>query len=67
MTGSSSASLPSTRPTTASTVTSSGASPPSATVAVRVSLEPSTGLSGRPVLSTSVITMLGHASSARRR
>ena len=65
--GSCNASLESTRPTTAWTATSSGRSPPSCTVAVRVSFEPSSGVSGSPVLSTSVTPIFGHACSTRRR
>ena len=44
-----------------------GFNPASATVAVRVSSEPSSGVSGSPVLSTSVIAIFGHASFARSR
>ncbi|CPB64741.1 Uncharacterised protein [Mycobacterium tuberculosis] len=67
MTGSISTSPASTLPSTPCTVTSFGLSPASRTVAVRVSWDPSSGVSGRPVLSTSAISILGHASSARRR
>jgi len=67
VTGSTSASPVSTLPTTAWTVTSSGRSPANWTVAVKVSFDPSTGVSGSPVLSTSAMWICGHASKARRR
>ncbi len=67
VTGSSNESVPSTRPNTAWTSTSSGRNPASCTVAVRVSSEPSSGVSGSPVASTSAIAICGQATSTRCR
>ncbi|SHX56470.1 Uncharacterised protein [Mycobacteroides abscessus subsp. abscessus] len=57
----------STRPMTACTATSAGASPASCTEAVSVSGDPSNGVSGKPELSTSVMTRDGQTCCTRSR
>ncbi|SKW48243.1 Uncharacterised protein [Mycobacteroides abscessus subsp. abscessus] len=52
---------------TACTATSAGASPASCTEAVSVSGDPSNGVSGKPELSTSVMTRDGQTCCTRSR